>query len=301
LQSIAFNMQNRSDTCREDSKDQIVNQINQMVISEPESKQIEKKLRTANKCYREKLLLYDKHEERHQEASLDLLTKKQLLDAHHEAVQMFDEQMALNKKLNNSSNFLHEEGSLKENSGIIAKRLKTLHLKQEELTKEIRCLRASNQDLETEMLRVKGEAMSLQEECDKHKTWLEGQGVSQEEISRLLKVNSSQQQLLHENSSLWLLPHVNKAEAESLLESSQSGTFLIRWENKEEQFVLSIKFESQVWHCLVERGQHGYGFAEPYKIHGSLMDLVAHYAEHSLEEHRHNLNTKLILPVGKPR
>ena len=53
-------MQNRSDTCTKDSKDQIVNQINQMVISEPESKQIEKKLWKANKCYREKLLLYDK-------------------------------------------------------------------------------------------------------------------------------------------------------------------------------------------------------------------------------------------------
>lgn len=292
-------MQNRSDACTKDSKGQIVNQINEMVISEPESKQIEKKLRTANKCYREKLLLYDKHEERHQEASLDLLTKKQLLDAHHEAVQMFDEQITLNKKLNNSSNFLHEEGSLKENSGIIAKRLKTLHLKQEQLTKEIRYLRAANQDLETEMLRLKVEAMALQGECERHKTWLEGEGVSQEEIGRLLKVNFSLE-MLHENSSLWLLPHIDKAQAESLLESSQSGSFLIRWEATAEQFVLSIKFESQVWHCPVERGQHGYGFAEPYKIHASLMDLVAHYAEHSLEEHCQNLNTKLIFPVGKP-
>ena len=245
-------------------------------------------------------LIYSRHEERFQEASLELLTKKQFLDAHHEAVQMFDEQIALNKKLNNSSNFLHEEGSLKENSGIIAKRLKTLHMKQEELTKEIRGLRAANQDLETEMSRVKGEAMALQEECDKHKAWLEGEGVSKEEIGRLLKVNSSQQ-LLHENSSLWLLPHIDKPQAESLLESSQPGTFLVRWENSTEQFVLSIKFESKVWHCPVEHGEHGYGFAEPYKIHGSLMDLVAHYAEHSLEEHLQNLNTKLILPVGKPR
>lgn len=73
---------------------------------------------------------------------------------------MFDEQIALNKKLNSSSNFLHEEGSLKENSDIIAKRLKMLHKKQEELTKEIRGLRAANQDLETEMLRVKGEAIA---------------------------------------------------------------------------------------------------------------------------------------------
>ena len=132
-----------------------------------------------------------------------------------------------------------------------------------------------------------------------HKAWLEGEGVSKEEIGRLLKVNSSQQ-LLHENSSLWLLPHIDKPQAESLLESSQSGTFLIRWENATEQFVLSIKFASKVWHCPVEHGEHGYGFVEPYKIHGSLMDLVAHYAEHSLEEHLQNLNTKLILPAGKP-
>ena len=62
---------------------------------------------------------------------------------------MFDEQIALNVKLDNSSNFLHEEGSLKENSDIIAKRLKTLHMKQEELTKEIRGLKAAIQDMET--------------------------------------------------------------------------------------------------------------------------------------------------------
>ena len=229
------------------------------------------------------------------------MTKKHLLDAHHEAVQMFDEQIALNKKLDSSSNFLHEEGSLKENSGIIAKRLKTLHLKQEQLTKEVRSLRATNQDLETEMLRIKEEATELEEERNQHKAWLEGHGVSQEEIDRMLKATSSQQQLLHQNSSLWLLPHLDKPEeAESLLERSQSGTFLIRWEKSAERFVLSIMFESKVRHCPIERGEHGFGFVEPYKIHGSLMDLVVHYAEHSLEEHCQNLKTKLIMPVGKP-
>ena len=60
--STVFNMQNRSDVCTKDAKDQIVNKSNAMVISEQKSisKEIAKKLRTANKCYREKLLLYDK-------------------------------------------------------------------------------------------------------------------------------------------------------------------------------------------------------------------------------------------------
>ena len=53
-------MQNRSEACNEDSKDQIVTKINQTVTSEPESKLIENKLRAANKCYREKLLSYEK-------------------------------------------------------------------------------------------------------------------------------------------------------------------------------------------------------------------------------------------------
>ena len=125
---------------------------------------------------------------------------------------MFDEQIDLNKELNRSSNFLHEQGSLKENSDTIARRLKTLHAKQEELTKEIRALRAANQDLETEMLKVKGEAMALQEECKQHKEWLEGHGVSQEEVERMLEASSFTQELLHENTSCWLLPHLDKAE-----------------------------------------------------------------------------------------
>ena len=53
-------MQNRSEVCNEDTKDEIVNKINQMVISQPESKLIENKLRAANKCYQEKLLSYEK-------------------------------------------------------------------------------------------------------------------------------------------------------------------------------------------------------------------------------------------------
>ena len=36
---------------------------------------------------------------------------------------------------------------------------------------------------------------------------------------------------------------------------------------------------------LFSRGEHGYGFAEPYNIYASLLDLVLHYAVNSLEEH----------------
>jgi hypothetical protein len=46
------------------------------------------------------------------------------------------------------------------------------------------------------------------------------------------------------------------------------------------------------------RGDHGFGFAEPYNIYASLLDLVLHYAVNSLEEHNDRLKTTLLHPVG---
>lgn len=49
---------------------------------------------------------------------------------------------------------------------------------------------------------------------------------------------------------------------------------------------------------LTPRGDHGFGFAEPYNIYASLLDLVLHYAVNSLEEHNDRLKTTLMYPVG---
>ena len=45
-------------------------------------------------------------------------------------------------------------------------------------------------------------------------------------------------------------------------------------------------------------GAHGFGFAEPYNVYSSLMELVLHYAVNSLEEHNEKLKTTLMFPVG---
>ena len=54
----------------------------------------------------------------------------------------------------------------------------------------------------------------------------------------------------------------------------------------------------QIAHCLINRRDTGYGFAEPYFIHNSLKDLVLHYSEASLFEHNDELDTTLRIPVG---
>ena len=102
-----------------------------------------------------------------------------------------------------------------------------------------------------------------------------------------------------------------------MLQTREHGTFLIRWSSGKQQYALSIKCGNEVGHCLIFRykcrtetiailnvlcssGAHGYGFAEPYNIYATLLDLVLHYAVNSLEEHNDRLKTTLMFPVGAP-
>lgn len=54
-------------------------------------------------------------------------------------------------------------------------------------------------------------------------------------------------------------------------------------------------------HCIISRGPDGYGFADPFKIHEHLMDLVLHYRETSLAEHNPSLNCRLLYPAYLPQ
>ena len=85
-----------------------------------------------------------------------------------------------------------------------------------------------------------------------------------------------------------------------MLQSREHGTFLIRWSSGKQQYALSIKCGNEVGHCLIFSGAHGFGFAEPYNIYATLLDLVLHYAVNSLEEHNDRLKTTLMFPVGAP-
>ena len=53
-------------------------------------------------------------------------------------------------------------------------------------------------------------------------------------------------------------------------------------------------------HCIIEKRDTGFGFAEPYYIHRTLKDLVLHYSETSLFEHNDELDTMLKYPVHRP-
>ena len=69
--------------------------------------------------------------------SLSISIPHQALDAFHEAVLMFDEQLILHEHQQDAA-FPHEKRALKDNYEILQKRLKMLHAKQEELAQDLR-------------------------------------------------------------------------------------------------------------------------------------------------------------------
>lgn len=75
------------------------------------------------------------------------------------------------------------------------------------------------------------------------------------------------------------------------------GTFLIR-ASTAGGYALSINCQGTTNHCIILQTETGYGFSEPFNIYESLMALVKHYSQNSLEEHNDKLTTTLRWPVN---
>ena len=82
-----------------------------------------------------------------------------------------------------------------------------------------------------------------------------------------------------------------------MLFGNDHGTYLIR-KTSDGLFALSIVCNGAVEHCKIFKGSCGYGFAEPFNEHDTLLDLVLHYSEHSLVHYNEKANTALKIPYG---
>lgn len=116
----------------------------------------------------------------------------------------------------------------------------------------------------------------------------DGEGIDGEEEGEDL--------LPHQNDATWKAEGCTRMQAERLLYGQPTGTFLIR-PNSTGQYALSIVCNDNIYHCIINKTEKGYGFAEPYNIYRSLKALVLHYASNSLEVHNDSLTTKLTYPV----
>ncbi|XP_015785715.1 phosphatidylinositol 3-kinase regulatory subunit alpha [Tetranychus urticae] len=115
-------------------------------------------------------------------------------------------------------------------------------------------------------------------------------------VIKNLKTLPKKESLPHENERNWLIEDCDRHEATRMLANKPSGTFLIRKRRQSGQYALSIVVD-KIYHCLINKTERGFGFAEPYNIHPTLKSLVLHYQQTSLEEHNDMLHTTLAYPV----
>uniref|UniRef100_A0A672KGX4 Vav guanine nucleotide exchange factor 2 n=1 Tax=Sinocyclocheilus grahami TaxID=75366 RepID=A0A672KGX4_SINGR len=94
----------------------------------------------------------------------------------------------------------------------------------------------------------------------------------------------------------WFAGNMERQQADNLLKSHSSGTYLIRERTAEaERFAISIKFNDEVKHIKVIEKDNWIHITEAKKF-DSLLELVEYYQSHSLKESFKLLDTTLRYP-----
>lgn len=94
----------------------------------------------------------------------------------------------------------------------------------------------------------------------------------------------------------WFAGNMERQQADNLLKSHCSGTYLIRERTAEaERYAISIKFNDDVKHIKVVEKDSWIHITEAKKFE-SLLELVEYYQEHSLKESFKQLDTTLRYP-----
>uniref|UniRef100_A0A8C1J2M2 Vav 2 guanine nucleotide exchange factor n=1 Tax=Cyprinus carpio TaxID=7962 RepID=A0A8C1J2M2_CYPCA len=94
----------------------------------------------------------------------------------------------------------------------------------------------------------------------------------------------------------WFAGNMERQQADNLLKSYSSGTYLIRERTAEaERFAISIKFNDEVKHIKVIEKDNWIHITEAKKFE-SLLELVEYYQNHSLKESFKLLDTTLRYP-----
>lgn len=272
---------------------------------------VAQKLHQINMAYLGRSRQYDKYYDDHQSTAQSIQDRRQGVLAFEGTIDLFHEQIALHAAAQEKI-FPHEKTSLENNFEILRCKLTQYQDQLQKLRHELERLYQKNRHLEREMNSLKPEIIELFKQRQQHQSWLLKHGESEDTITRMLEQSAldnlephtggraTLQPLPHHDPTTWLMPELDRRQAEALLAGQPHGTFLIR-KSREGNFALSIVCNGKPGHCIIYHGEHGYGFAEPYNIYRSLQELVLHYANTSLEEHNPNLsNTKLSRPVGAP-
>ncbi|WKY15591.1 hypothetical protein Q1695_000793 [Nippostrongylus brasiliensis] len=95
------------------------------------------------------------------------------------------------------------------------------------------------------------------------------------------------------SSQPWYMGDLERAESEAKLKGTPNGTFLVRYSKNRRSYVISISYEGEVKHTVVEERDNSiYYLDEGYVFH-SIVELVNYYRENNLCESFNSLNTTL--------
>lgn len=243
--------------------------------------------------------------EEHSKIDNERNLKRQAHDAFMEAVAMFEHQVNLkNQYLNQAQP--HEVTSVLENCDLLNARLDSLRDSKKLLEDDLNKQKQMVLMLEREINNIKPERTNLQKMKEKYQANLLRRGVKDYKIKQLIEEGFSawttaenDSGLSHNEQNTWLLPNATRVDAERYLAGLPTGSFLIR-PSSAGHYALSIACNGITNHCIIYETPKGFGFAIPYNTFSSLLSLVLHYAESSLEEHNDVLNTTLKYPVFSP-
>lgn len=244
------------------------------------------------------------------------------LDAHREIVKMIDDQILLHES--------YQKEAPPQNRAILRQNYELLkHRKQEAkgtlmtLEKEIADMTEKTRVLNKRMNSIKPEIIKLQRSKQQYylvlttERGMEIENVKEkigEEGTERIRNAFDQDGLLNGNpqediydvpdidlsEAQWLRGVLDRGEAEALLKDKVDGTFMIRESNRRPgEWAVALKHRGSVKHIEVKRGPDGcFGFAINYTSYPTLVDLVRHYHQHTLQVHNPELDTTLKFPLG---
>ncbi|XP_054612805.1 phosphatidylinositol 3-kinase regulatory subunit alpha isoform X2 [Dunckerocampus dactyliophorus] len=285
------------------------------VVKEDNIEAVGRKLCEYHQQYQEKNKEYDRLYEEYTRTSQEIQMKRTAIEAFNETIKIFEEQCQTQERY--SKEYIEKfrrEGNDKEIQRIVGNyeklksRISEIVDSKSRLEEDLKKQAADYREIDKRMNSIKPDLIQLRKTRDQYLMWLTQKGVRQKKLNEWLGIKNDNtedqysmvdddEDLPHHDERSWKLGNMKRLQAEALLQSKRDGTFLVRESSKAGCYACSVVVDGEVKHCVINKTQSGFGFAEPYNLYGSLKELVLHYQHTSLVQHNDSLNVTLAYPV----
>jgi len=255
---------------------------------------------------------YEKLTQRYQEMQKNVRQCKSSIESFKITLDLLQESV---KVLEENKNKNHQDDQrIFKNSRTKSTRITQVRKLLQENERNLSGLKAREEEQNERMMTLKEEIVYLKHRRDSTVEYLRSNNVSDQEINKALNINVQGENIYqmlevqnlrqkfpkHVVENNWYFPNFTRDNANHHLRGKPNGTFLIRNRNSNKggpKHACSLVANGETHHCLIMDTKEGFGFAEPFNLHSSLVDLVLHYADNELTPHNETLNTKLEYPL----